>query len=304
MEKSPLSGLILRTATVRLPQVGFMIAADPELEEEGTPHAVVARWNAGAWSMGDRNYDAHSACIIEQPSPGLVDIAENGYYSVTTRDGMRSGDILDSPKGPRPDSRRVGGFRSVAAIAGRAYAVGLRGMVYRFDGPTRWSRLDMGVPEGFDGQSIHGFAEGDVYAVGRRGEVWHFDGNAWDACSLPTNRNLTSVHCGGDGLVYVAGHGGLLVRGRADVWEVVEQTTTDEDFWDLQWFQGEMYASTLGGIFVVHEAEVEPIDFGTDQSVSCYQLSAAPGVLWSNGEFDVMSFDGQSWTRVVSTYAG
>ena len=37
---------------------------------------------------------------------------------------------------------------------------------------------------------------------------------------------------------------------------------------------------------------LEPVDFGAEQPKSFYHLSAAPGVMWSIGESEVMSFDG------------
>ena len=160
-------------------------------------------------------------------------------------------------------------------------------------------RIDEGLPDSFNAQAIHGFDASDIYAVGRKGELWQYDGKKWINRELPTNRNLTAVHYAGDGMVYVAGHEGTLIRGREQTWSMIDQESAPEDVWDLEWFEGELYVSTLEALYRLKGETLEPVDFGDDPPKSTYQLSAAKGVLWSNGEFDVMSFDGTRWARIV-----
>jgi hypothetical protein len=293
-----MKGLVIRSAAVRLPDVGYIYACDPEKEKEDVPHTVVFRWSSKGVQKADRNYNAHSVCVIEQPDLGYVDVSGQGYYTINIKSGATSADIFETSE-PRPAKRRLGGIRSVAEIAKKAYAVGLRGMVYRLDQVKKWTRLDEGLPDTFEGQAIHGFGESDIYAVGREGQLWQFDGKKWTRRELPTNVNLTAVKCAGDGKVYVAGHGGLLLRGRDDVWEEITHEAMDDDVWDVEWFDGSVYVSTMHAVYRLDKNALNKVDFGADAPKSCYQLSAAPGVMWSNGEFDIMSFDGKRWTRVV-----
>ncbi len=297
-KQSPWAGLVIRTAAVRLPDVGYIFACDPKKEQDDIPHAYVFRWTPNGVQQGDRNYNAHSICVIEHPDLGYVDVSGQGYYSVNTRAGLTSGDILELSQ-PPSKKQRTASFRSVAEIAGKAYAVGLRGMVYRLDDLRRWTRMDDGLPDTFNVQAIHGFDASEIYAVGRDGDLWQFDGKGWIQRELPTNMNLTSVKCAGDGSVYVTGHGGLLIRGRGDIWNAIRQEQTVDDIWDAEWFEGNAYVSTMRAVYRVADGELEPVDFGKDAPRSCYQLSAAKGVMWSNGEFDIMSYDGSAWTRVV-----
>ena len=97
----------------------------------------------------------------------------------------------------------------------------------------------------------------------------------------------------------IAGHDGMLIRGRENSWKVIDHKQTKDDIWDLEWFEGELYVSTLHAVYRLRGDRLEPVDFGADPPKSCYQLSSAPGVLWSNGEHDIMSFDGKNWTRIV-----
>jgi hypothetical protein len=129
--------------------------------------------------------------------------------------------------------------------------------------------------------------------------LWHYDGNMWGKIELPTNINLSIVECVVDGTVYIAGHNGILIRGGGSAWEIIDHKETKDDIWDIEWFDGQLYVSTMHAVYRLIGDNLEAVDFGDDPPRSCYQLSAAKGVIWSNGEFDIMSFDGKKWTRVI-----
>jgi hypothetical protein len=99
--------------------------------------------------------------------------------------------------------------------------------------------------------------------------------------------------------VYVAGHDGVLLIGRSDTWHVVDQIATRDIIWDTDWFKDHLYVSTMSNLYRLAGTDLEPVDFGEDRPRSCYQLSSVDAELWSNGEFDLMSFDGIKWTRIV-----
>jgi hypothetical protein len=297
-KKGPFKDLIIRTAVVLSPRYGIIYACDPALERRGEPHACVFVWDDGSIDRGDCNYDAHSACLIDLPEEGSVDISEAGYYTADTENDRVTQDLFDSYT-PAAREKRARGLRSVREIGGVAHAIGIRGMVYRLDALDRWTRIDEGLPHDFDGQAIHGTGLSDLHAVGFRGDAWHFDGKVWRRQDLPTNRNLTSVVCAADGTVYVAGHDGILLRGRPGQWESIEHGDTDENIWDLEWFAGQLFVSTLDGLFSLQGDHLKPVAYGKHTPKSTYQLSANEGVMWSNGESDIMEFDGKTWTRIV-----
>ncbi|SEK16637.1 MULTISPECIES: hypothetical protein [unclassified Variovorax] len=297
-KKGPFKDLIIRTAVVLSPRYGIIYACDPALERRGEPHACVFVWDDGSIDRGDCNYDAHSACLIDLPEEGSVDISEAGYYTADTENDRVTQDLFDSYT-PAAREKRARGLRSVREIGGVAHAIGIRGMVYRLDALDRWTRIDEGLPHDFDGQAIHGTGLSDLHAVGFRGDAWHFDGKVWRRQDLPTNRNLTSVVCAADGTVYVAGHDGILLRGRPGQWESIEHGDTDENIWDLEWFAGQLFVSTLDGLFSLQGDHLKPVAYGKHTPKSTYQLSTKEGVMWSNGESDIMEFDGKTWTRIV-----
>lgn len=294
----PLAGLVIRTAAVRDDGVGYLYCGDPVLEKQGRPHAISFRVQSGEFARGDANFDVSTCCIISTPCPGLMSVAGSGYYSVLTVQGNDTGDMF-ADSNPRPETPRTGGIRQVAEIDGMAYAVGLRGCVYRYEARKTWRRIDEGLPSSFDGQAIHGFSADDLYAVGRSGAIWHRSATGWQHVPSPTNATLTSVICAGDGRVYVAGHHGVLLQGGVDGWSLIEHTATDDTVWDLAWFQGALYASTLNTVYRLQDGRLVAVDFGADRPASCYQLSTCGEAMWSSGEFDVMRFDGQRWTRIA-----
>jgi hypothetical protein len=296
--ENPLKNLVIRTASVQSRDTGFIIACELEKEREGVQHAFVFKWSGGEFRTGRRSYDAHSMCQVEKPDIGHVDLSSEGYYALSLRSSKSSGIIFEDCESVVKE-RRVASFRSVAAIAGTAYAIGLRGLIYRLDDVKNWTRIDEGLPATFDGQAIHGYGASDIYAVGRRGSLWHYNGRQWVRHDLPTSENLTSIQCATDGNVYVAGHKGILIRGRGTTWEIIDHGELDDDIWDIAWFDQRIFVSTMKTVYQLQSSSLLPVKFDNDPPKSCYQLSTAEGVMWSNGEFDIMSFDGKQWTRIV-----
>jgi hypothetical protein len=89
------------------------------------------------------------------------------------------------------------------------------------------------------------------------------------------------------------------MRGKGDAWEVVDQDSTTDNFWDLAWFDGSLYASTVRNLYRLSGNDLVAIPFKKDVPKTFYHLSVAPGVMWSIGSKDVMAFDGREWTRIV-----
>jgi hypothetical protein len=296
MSSPAAEGWLLRTGFAVRAGVGYLLACDPKTEEN-SPHAKILVIQDGKKFESWVKFNAHSICRIESPEPGVIVLDGEGFYALFGKQ-VHAGNIFNESLSSPPQPR-YGSFRSVASIGGKAYAVGTRGMVYRFDGKAAWTRIDDGVPDSFDAQAIAGFAEDDIYAVGFRGALMHYNGRTWTERSLPTNMNLSAVLCAGDGNVYVAGHRGELIRGRDDTWHSVGSEAVTEDIWGLAWFGESLYASTFRQVLRQVGSQLEIVDFGSDRPRACYHLSAGKDVLWSIGETDVMSFDGKAWKRVT-----
>jgi hypothetical protein len=96
-----------------------------------------------------------------------------------------------------------------ASSSGRAYAVGSRGAIRRFDGQA-WKKMTSPTSERLLG--IWGPSENDLYATGWRGTLLHYDGNQWRLLLPQTHRNLTAVSGIAGEAVLVAGDRGAILR--------------------------------------------------------------------------------------------
>lgn len=274
----------------RFKDLVYVISKGKALIEKDIAHASLIAVDQGEWSdAADTTWNATAVAVARKPAEKVVLIGEDG--DVVTYVG---GTTKEETIKPAPVM-----IRNAREIEGQVYACGMKRQVFRRTGEKKW--LDMSAPRAGDAEArgfeaLDGFAANDIYAVGWNGEVWSWDGKRWTARTSPTTVTLTAVCCAGDGRVYAAGQGGVLLRGRADAWELVpwDHEVTD-DLWDLCWFQGALYVATMTGLYTLKGNRLEAVDMGGP--VTCYSLSQAEDVLWSVGVADVASFDGTTWTR-------
>jgi hypothetical protein len=167
---------------------------------------------------------------------------------------------------------------------------------------AEWETMEKGLPRldeevaGFE--AIAGFSMSEIYCAGWYGEIWRSDGIQWEKLDSPTSAVITNIACGDDGFVYACGRRGLLIRGRNDSWEVIETGAEVEDFWGITWFQGKLYLSSMTGVSYLEDNQLYPVGFGDDTIATFYELAATTDALWSIGAKDLMSFDGETWTRI------
>lgn len=287
----------IRTGAVRLHDLGYLIAGDNELDEMEYDHSLVFEWdpNASGWGGYKLDWTATTACVCEYPKEQLVVVGQYGEYLVFGQG--------DNYEGVIPAKSTASGeaapFRGVNSIAGKAYAVGMNSQVFRRDGRTDWASLDQGLAPEIRLEAIDGFAPDALYAVGWKGALWYYNGSHWLPIDSPTNEILTGVCCAGDGQVYACGRNAVILKGSGGQWEVLDHGITEEDFWDMEWFEGKLYLSTTRFVYNLIGQKLQLVKFGKDSPKTCYHLSARDGVLWSVGQKDVLSFDRTKWLRIT-----
>ena len=110
---------------------------------------------------------------------------------------------------PTGSPEQIGMMRSVRAVGGKVYAVGMQRQVYRRDDANQWVDLSQAIrPPLGSGlitsfEAVDGFDAGEIYVCGRDGEVWWYDGSAWRQVASPTNAILTNIVCAADGNCYI-----------------------------------------------------------------------------------------------------
>ena len=267
----------------------YVISKGRTLVAQEIAHTSLIAVDQGLWSDAvDTEWDASAVAIARGPDECVVLVGEDGDV-VTYAAGSSSEEAIV----PRPVM-----IRNAKDIAGRVYACGMKRQVFqRLDG--QW--VDRSAPrandlEKYGFEAIDGYARNEIYAVGWGGEIWQYDASGWVQRASPTNVILTAVCCAGDGVVYAAGQGGVMLRGRHDVWSLVQwQDEVTADLWDLCWFQDRLYVATMSALYTLDQDTLVPVDFGGTGPATCYSLSMAEGVLWSVGRAHVASFDGTAW---------
>ncbi len=248
---------------------------------------------------------AHSVVGVSRPPfprPSGMVCAMNMDGDVYPRGGGVEGPMEHIDPGKWPSTLRL------KCIRGYTFAVGVgRGVYKRVDAGT-WLAVDAGLPRpdevttrmGFE--DIDAFSESDMYAVGGHGDVWHFDGQAWKQMGFPSNVQLATVTCAGDGNVYISGEGGSLWVGQKSTWKSVYRGTSTVPWNDVRWFQDKLWLASNYQFYqwdgsamarASHEGEAVPM-YG--------HMDVHDGLLVIASQDSVRTFDGAAWRHLVEPY--
>ncbi len=285
------------TGAIRRAELIYAIATDDAATKPEEAHLFLMAWHRGQWiQAGGRPWPAVAVDVVTRPSAQFMALGPLGEVVASAPDGTTDENI--------PPAKQRGTMRALRVVDGEAYAAGMDRQVYHRSSPNVWRALD--TPEMRPGhdevkgfEAVDGFSAREIYVAGWDGEIWWFDGIAWHAVNSPTNVILTALTCAGDAYAYAAGREGLLLRGRKDQWEILEQPGFIDDLWSLRWFNGRLYLSGLRGVYELRDREVVPIDFGQDWPKSTYHLSSCPEGLVSFGRKDILLFDTKDWHRIA-----
>jgi hypothetical protein len=201
------------------------------------------------------------------------------------------------------------GTNRLKCLWGHTYSIASCREMYKRVAVGQWERIE-GLPVPTDETALAGtgfrdldaFSESDMYAVGGHGDVWHFDGSAWRQMGFPTNEQLATVTCAGDGNVYITSEGGSLWVGQKSTWKLLEQRGSSVLWNDVQWFNGQLWLCSDymlrvwdGKAIVTPEHEGKPV-------VMSGHMDAYDGILAVADLWTVSVFDGQQWRNVVAPY--
>jgi hypothetical protein len=187
-----------------------------------------------------------------------------------------------------------GGIVRTKTINGWAYAVGGNRTLGKFLDKDNWETLNKTLPKleratstdailesGFE--DVDGFSETDIYAGGGKGDLWHFDGENWEPIPFPTNDNIFSLCCAGDGFVYVCCTFGAIYKGRGDNWKKISNGRGSKSFRDMVWHKDRVYCTNDYGLWTIQDDELEAADIPEE-------IFACSGHLYAND--DVMLLGG------------
>lgn len=283
-----------RTGSVASDQYGFLLAGHDDLDAQDVAHTNILQWKSTSNTPGGfrLSWNAISGCISAIPSRRFLALSQKGDFLVMGQGDRLLGTVMHGSE----DKQRP--FSSVREAAGRVYAIGMRGLIYRWEGGARWRRIDAGVASEASFEAMDGPSDDELYFVGWNGCICWLDHGVMNLVESPTNVVLASAHWAEDGFLYCVGQDGIILRGRGNRWDILAEDQTSENLWDVVSFLGKIYVSSTTCVMQLDNGNLHLVGFGDDQPSTCYHLSAAEKTLWSIGSKDVFKFDGKTWARV------
>jgi len=246
---------------------------------------------------------AYPRCgVARQPlSQGLV-TASNSDGDVCVVGGGREPVIEKIDVGNVPMTQRI------KCINDYAYSVGGGRAIYKRVNIDHWVKLDNGFPQeeatryqGFE--DMDGFSETDMYAVGGHGDIWHYDGTTWMQEGFPSNMQLNTVTCAGDGYVYVTGQGGIMWRGRNSTWERLCDGEYTIPWNDVLWFENKLWLVSDYMLRIWNGKELVPITDAQGRELPFSgHMDAYDGLLVIADSDTVMAYQNGKWRTLVAPY--
>ena len=179
-----------------------------------------------------------------------------------------------------------GTISSCRTIDGYLYVTGLGRSVGYKTGKNTWSSLTQGIPYDYEKdqgkcgfEDIDGFNVNDIYCVGGKGDVWNFNGKKWQQIYFPSNLDLYTVCCAGDGHVYISGYGGTTFKGRGDKWKKIYKGQMAIPFKDMVWYEDKVWCTSDYGLWTIENEKLEIADVDDEVKIASGYLSTEDGVL-------------------------
>lgn len=223
------------------------------------------------------------AGVSYHPKEQFVGVESYGRVYVV---GQGDNDFEEKISGGQKNGINRGTINSSRTIEGVLYvAGGGRSVGYR-EGKNKWVSLTQMMPFEYKRDwetagflDIDGFARDDIYCVGGKGDVWHFDGKQWRQIHFPSNLDLYTVCCAGDGFVYISGYGGNTFRGKGDSWTQIYKGQMALPFKDMGWYEGKVWCTSDYGLWTIEKNDIVPADVSDDVKVASGYLDIADGIL-------------------------
>jgi hypothetical protein len=272
-----------------------------ELVEAGSSESRLMTWTRenSRWTYFGLEWNVIKITEISVPDFHVVAMGQDGTALVSMPAQPVEETIDSTENGPAGR----GPLLDLRCIGDHAYAVGMSRQVYRREYDGDWTRQDSGLVQsvgdldvvGF--YSIDGTSEEDLYAVGFAGEIWHRKKGEWYKIDSPTSVVLHKVRVTSKDIIYACGQKGILLRGSDQKWEIISQDLTEDDFWSIEWFHGNLYAATESSIFMLDDDDVlQTVDLGLGNERTYMYLHANDGVMWSFGTKHLAwTEDAKSW---------
>lgn len=293
-----------------------------EYEEEGLDQFYRPKKIVSYFKEPDENGDQwFQSLLIGWDTPRIGACNKPRNHSITIELSTRLDDrVFITGSGPvfedRSSLHRVDGGYSRGAIGkiktinGWAYIAGGNRTLGKFLDKGQWKELSHNLPQqkqdrddlnisGFN--DVDGFNETDIYAGGGKGDLWHFDGENWEPIPFPTNDNIFSLCCAGDGYVYVCCTHGMTFKGRGDNWKKISNGKGEKSFRDMVWHKDRVYCTNDYGLWTIKDDELEKTDVPDEIFACSGHLYANDGVMLLAGLGGAAYCEDGEWTLLYNS---
>ena len=224
-------------------------------------------------------------------------------------------ELVSTPTGPIR-----GGVRNIRTIGDHVYVVSGRRGVCRRVGKEQWESLCPALgfkvegvkrreqkkldkqTEGWGFDDVGGFSEDEIYACGGSGDVMRYKDGQWKVLEFPSNQQLESICCAGDGNVYIGGQSGSIFMGRDDKWKLLFKGKLSLPFNDLIWYEDKLWGTNSYGLWVLDGDEMVPADITPEIKVCAGHLSAADGVMLLAGSNGAAFREDGKWQLIFNVF--
>lgn len=98
---------------------------------------------------------------------------------------------------------------------------------------------------------------------------------------------------------YICGDNGIVLSGRYDKWEVIENSVTEEDLWSIAEYKDRIYfSSDMSPLYYLKDNSLAPVE--------SFPVNLTTGFLHSNhdkllsvGEADVLVYEKNLWQEII-----
>ncbi len=298
----------------------YFISRNLAESERAGPTAEATVTKRVTWYFADRpqggriqdiEFEGYSSLTIgtsRADEECLVCVLQNGAVATIGIEHDQDEDPIPmSIKGPRR-----GAIYRLRTIGHSLYAVGSDHTVCFRKGRNQWESLCLNLPEptladsndversnNMAFQDIDGFSPDDLYAIAGAGLVWHFDGTNWSRIAFPSDMDVYSICCAGDGYVYIGAQSGSLFRGRGNEWTLLVREMLTLPFQDIVSHAGKVWMTSDYGLWNVVDGQLVEADLpSSDIKVCAGNLSVGDGVMLMAGSHGAAVHDGTAWQLI------
>ena len=272
--------------------------------------------NWGFQEIEGMNYPVIGVSRAPFPRPSGLLTSNDGDGDTWAMGGGSNGPMEQIAPGKWPGTNRL------KCINGFTYSVSGCRDIYKRVAVGQWIPFTKGFPteaeqpdfsrmasdkmlditSGYGFNDLDAFSESDMYAVGGHGDVWHFDGREWSQMGFPSNVQLGTVTCAGDGNVYISGEGGSLWVGRESTWKLIYKGGSSILWNDVLWFDDKLWLASDYQLRIWNGKALESVTHEGRRVPICGNMDAHDGILVVASLECVMSFDGHEWRTIVAPY--